>query len=74
MTLTNTVWYLEKNDFDEVDAAWCDAFNIKTLVYPLFFMNERVGTSIKLFTENDDQVAMLKFKYDYRLIQTHLNV
>jgi hypothetical protein len=64
-----TIWHLEKHEFNETDAAWCNWFDIKVMVYPLFNIDEWVGDSIKLITENNIQIAMLKFKYEYRLIK-----
>ena len=64
-----TVWYLEKDKFDETDFSWCNFFGIKTRVHSLHCGDKFVGLSIKLITSSDTQAAMLQFKYDYRLIK-----
>lgn len=61
-------WAIEKDKFDEIDAAWCYAFGIQVKVYPIYHKDRWVSDSIRLVTENEAQVAMLKFKYDYRLV------
>lgn len=65
-----TIWYLDKDDFDDIDSAWCNWFDIKPIIRSVFNLNEWIGYSIRLITESETQAAMIKFKYEYCLINS----